>query len=254
MPLPTMTPHERRERAIQKRTCLRKFIVEEQFTTTRIAQALLGVGESATRSALMAEVRDGIIEQRVVETDLGALSVWAITPHGWMVGSEIDGEFDLPEIGRIAATTIFHGLEVQKVRIVALRAGFQDWKSSSYCQRRAARERKNWLNIPDATAFDSCGAHVAIEVERRFKSPRRYSDIFAKYLRMIKLGMIDHVAYVTPTAGMAMRLKSQFDRIIHVVFAGQRILVTDQHRSRLQVYAFDSWPHAPISDTQRTAS
>lgn len=254
MPLPLMTPRERRERAIAKRACLRKFIAEEKFTTTRIAQELLGVGESATRSALMAEVRDGTIEHRVVETDLGPLRVWAITPHGWMLCIESDGTFDLPEIGKIATTTIFHGLEVQRVRIVALRAGFRDWKSSSYCQRRAARERKNWLNIPDATAFDSCGAHVAIEVERRFKSPRRYADIFAKYLRMIKLDVINHVAYVTPTAAMAMRLKSQFDRISHVVFAGQRILVTDQHRSRLQVYAADAWPHHPVSSTSRITS
>ena len=250
MPLPKMTPAARVTCAHEKRTKLHAFISSEQFTTTSVAEDVLQRGNSATITALKALEREQIITRKTIETELGRVNLWCVTQHGLMLSeSAAANNFNL-DIGRIAPGTIFHSLAVQKVRIVAEQNNFHDWKSSVYCQRGAALERTKWLNSPDALGTDSMGKRHAIEYERVFKSPRRYSAILANYLRMIKLNVIDRVSYIAASEQMAIRLQAQFFRITHVIFNGQRIPVTDFHRSCLSVFSMSNWPHTPIAKNE----
>lgn len=244
----TMPPAARKLRALEKRNCLLSFIAEEGYTTTAICQRVLGLQNWPTLTALHALEKQACLTRDVLQTETGAVPLWGITSHGLALANPNCGDDDLHYTpGRISAASLAHTLDVQRVRVLSSAQCYRNWRSSRRCQREAAKTKGVWLNVPDAVAHDVDGLLVAFEIERVFKSPRRYESIFAGYLRMAHLRTIDRVVYISMTAGLAPRLQRQFERIKTVVVEGRRLPVTDAHLARLKVIDFVEWQKLAVN-------
>lgn len=240
-----LPPAARRERMLAKRQAVLKFLGQEGFTTTEIVAQLLHTTRWPASTALRALRLANMIVEHRLETELGPVSLWGISTHGFLMSSDgIEGG-KYYEPGRLSASTHFHALDVQRVRLLAEQSGWKDWDSSRICQRRAFQEKGVWLNVPDAIAISPDGERVAVEVERTFKSPKRYHAIYANYLQMVRARTIDRIAYVCMVEGMAIRLRKLFDHIDILKIQGTRHAVNDSHRAKLRCYEFSNWPNTP---------
>jgi hypothetical protein len=234
--------HDRKliaERVQNKRTLLLDWLKGEGFSTTQILCQVLSLKDRATRLTLDRMAQEGLIEQHEVSGLGGSIRIWGITPHGAAVAVDPNNpDFSYFEPGRLSPSTIQHALAVQQVRLEFSRRGWTQWQTDRQCHQLEASN--GWLKIPDAVAMDPQGKLVAIEVERTFKTLKRYQAILANYLRMAAQQKIDRVEYVCPLPGMASKLELMFCSIKTVPVQGQVVAIKPEHLDRFTFTDFST--------------
>lgn len=231
-----------RQRTANKRAKVLAWLRGEIYTTADVAATLLDIQRPAAWKTLSAMARDGLVRSERLPGGSSIIAVWGLTPHGAVAAREPgrDDFADLPyfETGRVSPFTIHHALATQRLRLALEAEGWADWQSEKECRRRGTAE--GWLKVPDALARDPAGQRVALEVERSFKTAKRYADVLSAYLRMVKQGQIDRIAYHCPP-GMARHLQELFHSIDSVMFQGQRVGITSEHHAR---FSFQDLPRS----------
>jgi len=126
-------------------------------------------------------------------------------------------------------------LDIQLARIKAEAAGWSNWISGKHLPSQLAKR-------PDALVANPFGEKVAVELERTIKSRQRLERIWSIYLQQITRKEIKMVHYVCPDAGFAKRLRRVFMLLKTIPVAGERVVLTEKHRSKIIVDTLDKWP------------
>jgi hypothetical protein len=233
--LPSMTHQERQARAGEKRERLLNFLASgEVWTSTQLAADLLQVSRPVALNALVS-----LGQERAIVSEFHMImgrtqKIWGITSHGLAL-AEVVGNVSAFQLGRTNPSHIPHHLQTQQARIAAESAGWDGWVPGKLLYNRELRK------VPDAAATAPSGNRVAVEIERYIKSPKRYSDIIAAYLRDIKEGRFDEVHYLAP-GGLHVPLEKVFRGIKAFSFAGEQVQVEERHQKRFKFYSLDEWP------------
>lgn len=240
-----LLPHDQRQlRVALKRQDLLNFLSHEIFTSSEIAGVIMGLkSRQAAHKSLSQFEREGLVRREaILLPDFTKRTVWGITSHGlgWAVdptAAKLAG-CRVFEPSRVGAGVLRHTLDVQKIRIAAERAGWSAWQAGDRISKWAKNAKR-----PDAIARDCFGRLTAIEVERTFKSLKRYQVILAEYLQLIKQGSVDRVVWVSPEESFVARLKSIITSISEVPVAGQKIKIDpSKHHINLFFCDYPSWP------------
>lgn len=221
-----LMPHEQRlERQCSKRIKLLTFLSQEIFTCSEIAGIVMGLqSRQATHKSLCQYEKEGLIRRETIElADSSKCTIWGITSHG--LGWSFDPAKGLTgskvfEPSRVSGAVLRHTLDVQYIRIIAERAGWSGWQTGD----RLSKWGKD-CKRPDAIACDKQNRLAAIEVERSFKSIKRYNVIVSEYLQLIKLGVVNRVIWVSPNEAFVDRLKTIITTIQEVSVAGQKVKI-----------------------------
>jgi hypothetical protein len=227
---------ERVERQANRHDLVLSFLRDETWSSSQVLTELLN-GSPALTSKTMAQLER---QQFVVRHEMEPLRqvLWGITAHGLAYAwsdHELMQRRAYFEPSRLSALAVPHHLDIQRVRLKALRAGWSDWTSESLLPRGLAKR-------PDAVVASPDGRNIAIEIERHVKTLKRYEAIFSAYLQAIKRGEYDAVHYVVPDRKFAKRLKRVFGLVHSVPVLGERVQITDKHRARFIVSALADWP------------
>lgn len=234
--LPNMTHGERQARASEKRERLLNFLASgEVWTSTQLAADLLQVSRPVALNTLAALGKERAIVSESHMIAGRTQKIWGITAHGLAL-AEVAGAVPAFQLGRTNPSHIPHHLQTQDARIAAESSGWTGWVPGKLLYNRELRK------VPDAAATSPTGKRVAIEIERYIKSPKRYSDIIAAYLRDIKDGYFDEVHYLAPS-GLHVPLEKVFRGIKTFSFAGEQVQVDERHQNRFKFYALTEWPH-----------
>lgn len=227
---------DRTVRTQQKRETVLRFLRDETWSNLTNLASALELSEPATFKTLSRMERDGLLHKFKIN-EL-RLNIWGITPLGLAFAWRLDETMQLRphfEPSKLSIINIRHYLDIQRARLIAERVGWTSWIPGN-------RLPKDLKKRPDAVAIDNKGQTIAIEIERKIKTIKRYEAIFSIYLQMIKRDMYTKVHYVCPDASFALRLARMFELIKAVPVAGERVLLNENHRARLSVFALDSWP------------
>ncbi len=220
-------------RVKEKRQLVLAWLKTEGFSTAEIIGKVLQLKYRANRLTLQRMAEEGLIEEHKIEGLGGTLKVWGVTPHGAIVGADLQSDapdFGYFEPGRLSANTIQHALAVQEVRLDLQRRGWTGWKTDRQCHQ--LKPADGWLKVPDSIATDPHGQLVAIEVERTFKTVKRYQAVISSYLQMINGQKVHRVQYFCPKPGMAERLRAIFQSIRTIPVRGQSTSLTPAHLQR----------------------
>ncbi len=194
---------------------------------------VLGIQRNAVHKTLASMEREGLVRSELVSRGFASLKLISLTPHGAAMAVDPadvgPGAFRYHEPGRVAESTLAHGIDCQLVRLALERAGWQGWKSDLQNHRDVAGNLL--LKAPDAIATDPEGSVVAIEVERTIKSKKRYETIISQYLQMVRTGTLSRVFYISFVPGVAARLEAIFNSIEAVPVKSQRVVLRDDHRT-----------------------
>lgn len=233
--LPSMTHQERQARAGEKRERLLNFFASgEVWTSTQLAADLLQVSRPVALTALAALGKERAIVSESHMIGGRTQKIWGITSHGLAL-AEVAGTVQAFQLGRTNPSHIPHHLQTQGARIAAENAGWSEWVPGKLLYNRQLRK------VPDAAATSPTGKRVALEIERYIKSPKRYADIIAAYLRDIKDGHFDEVHYLAPN-NLEVPLEKVFRGIKTFSFAGEQVQVEERHQNRFKFYALSAWP------------
>lgn len=232
----------------EKRACLLEFLRTETFTTREIAGEVLQLQRCATTNTLDMMLAEELIEAHQIETEMWKTTVYGLTVHGAALANPPGEEFFWFLPGRLSTATLAHDLWVQKLRLRAEQSGWTNWNSGRAINRTMATEnqrtdgKSQWLKVPDAVATSPTGETVALEIERTIKSPKRYQQIIFAYLQMIKNGLIFRVEYVCISPTVSKRLPGIFQRIDHVLHAGEKLKLEERHRAKFCFHSVNEWP------------
>ena len=176
------------------------FLLAEGFNLVAALAVLLNMTPNGVQRIVRRMEKSGLIKSHTVDFELSAwnLKIWGLTPTGALLATDMNEDPKFFEVGRIKPITIAHSLALQRVKVVALSFGWEQWESSSRMLKKANESRSEWIQVPDAVARSPKGRKVAIELERTAKTPKRYVEILANYAEMISMGVIDEVVYVCP--------------------------------------------------------
>jgi len=218
------------------------FLLAEGFSIAAVLALLLNMTPNGMQRILRRMEKAGLIKAHTVDFELSAwnLKIWGLTPTGALLATDMDEDMKFFEVGRIKPITIAHSLALQRVKVIALRHGWNQWESSSRMLKKANKSRSEWIQVPDAVARSPKGRKVAIELERTAKTPKRYVEILANYAEMISMGVIDEVIYVCPEQ-LTARLERLFHRIEKIIFNGRVITVPENLLSRFYFISYEKW-------------
>lgn len=229
--------YKQRQRLMeQKQSRLLGFLRSETWTIAEIVAVVLGCTRPAGHKTLNQMQARGLVQSHRVP-ELG-LSLWGVTPMGLAYAwGEDEAMEQRPyfEPSKVALSTIHHHLDIQRARLRCEAEGWRNWIPGTQLPLKAPKR-------PDAIVTSPKGSKVAVEVERTIKTLRRYKSIWAGYLRLIKEGRYDAVHYICPDEVFAQRLTRVFGLITEVPFAGQKVPITDRHRSKILVFPMSTWP------------
>ncbi len=131
-----------------------------------------------------------------------------------------------------------HNLDIQHLCVAAGKCGWTEWQNGDRLGV-AAKDGKR----PDALAISPTGKRVALEVERTMKTSKRYEVILVQYLKLLKAGEIDLVAWASPTEDFSKRLRSIITSIQTVRVDGRKVAVDPaRHHCNLRFVSYDTWP------------
>jgi DNA-binding PadR family transcriptional regulator len=230
-----MTAIERAARKDAKRRLLLDFLASgEVYTTTEIASVIMSASRPVATSTLKSMEREGVLKAESHMNGGRQVRIWGITPHGLALANVFE---DVPffELGRTNSDYIPHHLQSQRARLAAEEAGWTDWTPGKTLYGQGLKK------IPDAVSTSPDGKRVALEIERFIKTPKRYAEIISSYLQEIKSGKWNEVHYLTPP-GLETRLERAFASVKFVSVAGNKVALTDRHRSVFKFFSFDNWP------------
>jgi DNA-binding MarR family transcriptional regulator len=241
------SPSDRAARTALKRYTLLNFLKSNYYTTADIAGLLLGISSrQGVHSTLVSMERDGLLRRETVEANSRRWTLWGITPHGQAMAFDPDKneepESKYFEAGRVGLSVLAHTLELQRLSIVAERAGWTDW---CFCDRlgkwQAGQSR------PDALVTSPAGVIFALECERTIKTFKRYQTVLGDRLQAAKRGDFAHCVWLCPTREQAKRLHAIILAIKELNVAGTVVQVQDRHRAILHFAAFEDFPNIKYS-------
>ena len=203
-------PDARAARAAEKRVLLLRFLRDEIYTTLQVAGMAMGVGERAARATIARLESAGLVRRWPVELadGLPPLVIVGITSRGQAEAFDpateraIDRAFE-PSRRNLAAT-LRHTLDMQRLRIEAMRAGaVRQWINADRLAAARAGAKK-----PDAVCLNAHGERIAIEVERSIKAPRRYVAVLEGHLTSIHQRKWSRVIWACPDPATATRVRA----------------------------------------------
>ena len=229
-------------RISEKRELITNFLKSETFSTPDILSQVVGMKGQGAHATLKAMVRDGLLRGMDLATGHKMQMIYGLTPHAAALASDFStGDIvSYFEPGKVSPWTLQHSLSIQKLRLQLESHGWTDWKSDRQCRREAQKE--SWLKVPDALATNPQGERVALEVERSYKSLKRYPDILSNYLQMIRAGRIQNVHYHCVGAVTAKKMREVFHSIKQIKVQGQYIVLEAKHYNQLQFIDFSTTP------------
>jgi len=228
---------ERQQRISHKKSLILKYLRDEIWSNAHNLSQVLAVSNTAVYKTLKKLEQQELIKSYYV-SEL-RLKIWGITPMGLLYSwgdNEAMEERPYFETSKVKPVMIQHHLDLQTARFKAEDAGWINWVPGNLLPKGIAKR-------PDATveALPQNNT-ISIELERTIKTKKRYEVIFSLYLQAIKRGDYHDVHYVCPDPGFAIRLKRMFMLVKSVPVAGERVQLTEKHRSKFKVYALDQWP------------
>lgn len=236
---------------MQKKQLLLRFLKDELYTTQDIVGLLLSIGSrQAVHKTLTGYEKSGLIRRTSVTlSDLSRVTLWGITPNGqgWAFDPKLDSKPNdrFFEPSRVAVSVLRHSLDIQRLRIMAERAGWTEWTP---CDRTNGKWRSG-IKRPDVIARDPHRFIIAIEVERSFKSHKRYETILSGYLMSLRRKEVDRVVWISPTTDFSDRLKSIIMGFKDIPVAGQRVKIEpERHHINLHFVDYAQWPYVKLGD------
>lgn len=233
--------HKRLERRVERQQQVLRFLRGEIWSSTELLGQVMQIKTAqGSHKALLSMAHEKLIcRHQVGVFGRKALSIWGITPHGQAMAFDLESEEPLSayfEPSRISLSSMEHHLDVQRVRLIADRAGWVDWVPGARLGRSAPDSKR-----PDAIARSTDGVMVAFEIERTIKSYKRYEAIMSHYLQEIKAGEFGYVQYLSPTVNFSRRLERVFKKITAVPVQGARIPLKEEHYQSFRFNAYDDW-------------
>ena len=234
-----MTPDVRAQHLESVLVRTLQFLRTEIYSTPDVLQELLGYRTKAgCVKALRRLEADGLLKVHKLQS-LGArgLTLWGITSHGQVMAWPPDELPEKPryfEPSKMSITTLQHTIDIQCLRIRAEHYDIE-WHKPDV---KPYEKRK----VPDGIATFPNGQIVAIEVERTLKTPKRYREIIADYLQLIRGNKYNRVHYICPTQDMAVRLEKLFRKVESIPVGNRDIVLEERHYQSLTFFAIDQWP------------
>lgn len=237
------SPSDRAARTALKRVMLLRFLRRNYYTTADIAGLLLNISSrQGVHTTLSAMERDGLLKRETVEANNERWTLWGITPHGQAMAFDLANneqpESKYFEVGRVGLSVLAHTIELQRLSIMAERAGWSDWRLGDRLSKWQAGQSR-----PDALVTSPAGIVLALECERNIKTPKRYEAILLDRLQATKRGDFAHCVWLCPTLDQAKRLQAIIFNIKELNVAGAVVQIQDRHRATLHFAAFSDFPN-----------
>lgn len=231
-------PHERMQRSARNQDRVLRWLREEKVTTPSMLTTVAGFKSRQAGNKLIRQLeKKSLIKIHEVSTPgISTIVLVGITAHGMAMSAE-EGDvtdYSYCEPSRLSVALIPHQICLQKARLSAESAGWNEWV-------RGERLGRHPLIRPDAISTSPTQTRVAIEVERTIKTRRRYQQIIAGHLQMIRHGHWEEVHYLCPEK-VRLPLQRVFLSISYVILAGQRVPLDDRHFARFSFHNLDQWP------------
>lgn len=225
-----------------KQSRILSFLLEERFSTSAVLALLLNMTTNGVQRTLRQLEKSELIKVHTVDFELSVwnLKIWGLTPTGALLATDSDEGLRFFEVGRIKPITIAHSLALQRIKVISLSSGWEQWESSSSMLKKANESRSTWIQVPDAVARSPKGRKIAVELERTAKTPKRYVDILANYAEMMSMGAVDEVVYVCPEA-LTPRFARLFHRIEKIIFKGKVIPTPTGLLERFYFISYEEW-------------
>jgi hypothetical protein len=227
---------ERVERQANRHDLVLSFLRDETWSSSQVLTELLN-GSPALTSKTMAQLER---QQFVVRHEVKPLRqvLWGITTHGlayaWSDHEPMQKRAYF-EPSKLSVLAVPHHLDIQRARLKAQRAGWENWIPEALLPRGLVKR-------PDAVVTAPDGRKIAIEIERHVKTVKRYEAIFSAYLQAIRRGEYHEVHYLAESRKFAGRLQRVFGLVTSVPVVGERIQLTEKHKVKFIVAALEDWP------------
>lgn len=212
-----------------------RFLIEENYSSLENLAQLINTPKSTiSRIAKYLCDKDYLVRTNINIGLARDISVYQPTNTGIMFAIN-DGENmpDLREVSKVNATTIYHDLQLQRIRLKLEKEGYSNFQSSWQLTKILRKRKEKAPKIPDYTCIDPDGNKVAIEYERTIKTTKRYREIIGQYMDIRDRGIIKKVMYFTDD-GFANKLKQLFDRIDYIYRGGKTEKLIKDHLSYFQ--------------------
>ena len=225
-------------RIAEKRQLILDWLKAEGHSSSEVLSQVLGMKGHGAHNTLKAMQRDGLLRCEDLPTGSKVQVIYGLTPHSAMLASDFVNNVMINyfEPGRVSAWTLQHNLCIQKLRLQLQAEGWTDWKSDRQCKREG--QQNKWLKVPDSISTNPDGQLVAIEVERSYKSLKRYPDIIAGYLQMMKQEQITCVHYYCTGQCTPIKMQAIFQSIKQVKIKGELITLQPHHYQQFHFFNF----------------
>lgn len=215
-----------------------RFLIDENYSSLENLAQLIGT----PKQTVMRITKYLCDKEYLIKTEVNiglarAISVYQPTNTGIMFAIDENEKMpELRELSKVNAITIYHDLQLQKIRFKLEQQGYTNFQSSWQLTRLLRKRKEKAPKIPDYTCVDPQGNKVAIEYERTIKTTKRYREIIGQYLDIRERGIIKQVMYFTE-AGFTNKLKQVFNSINFIYRQGKtERLATNQ----LEYFSFCS--------------
>lgn len=225
-------------RIAEKRELILNWLKVEGHSTCEILSQMLGMKGQGAHNTLKAMERDGLLRSEDLPTGSKMKIIYGLTPHAAALASDFKNNelVNYFEPGRVSAWTLQHSLSIQKLRLQLESEGWTDWKSDRQCKREGYHEK--WLKVPDAIAVSPDGLKVAIEVERNYKSLKRYPEIMIGYLQMLKQEQVQKVNYYCVGQCKSTKMQQIFQSIKQLNIKGELVTLQPHHYQQFNFLNF----------------
>jgi len=228
-----LDPLQRKERILEKRSLILKFLRYETYTHVDIIKLLINVKTiQAAHQTLNKMVSDGLIRKSNIDVSYSRpITLFGITTHGLAHAYDLDETFEKRptfQPSKVKPTMLNHKLAVQKVIVTATKNGYSNVKNADL-----RNFRKEKCIVPDLIAQFQ-GKSVGLEIELTIKSVKRYTEIILSHLLSIKGERWSEVHYLVPSIDFKARLERIFKSIKSVEYKNQKIYLTDKHFSKFK--------------------
>lgn len=218
-----LIPHSHADRmAAQaaKRRRLLAWLRSEIWTTPAIAGDVMQVRHPGTiRNTLASMAREGLVVLDSIDISHGSLPIVGITMDGQSAAAGMEKAMVARsyERGRIGLTVIDHTLDLQRLKLACIRAGWKNWT-------RPDAQKWGKAHRPDALAIAPDGMPVAIECERTVKTLKRYRATAAAHIDALKKNTYQRVIYVSPMPEKLRNIERLLRALPPLVVAGSKVL------------------------------
>ena len=218
------------------------FLYEETWTHIDIIIQLLNdVSSEQIEKILKEQSESKLIRNYQFSVGFSSTEqLWGISKRGVSLVQETDGNSESRPVfykSSVNRTSMNHQLDIQRLRLIAERNGWRDWKKSG---RDSVKERGEVY--PDAVAVRPDHSRIAIEVERTIKGYDRYTGILVAHLIARKNRKWDEIYYFSPDAKMSQQLERIFSEIGEASHLGEVLKINDAHRAPFRFLTYnDDW-------------